>query len=172
MKDSKLFPRKVYNLEDNTKFQDLRNHMYDSVYLSNIYKTSKPVKVLKDFRLDLAVKSITKEQMYSKVCWLLNGKVKGLWDCKADDEIMTPSAQTITSKNSIFGNTYIKYKGVENISTDREILTSNAESFKNDISGGKSNIINSALNNEISPELTLSDLISRMNSFYQKQLMI
>ena len=49
MKDSKLFPRKVYNLEDNTKFQDLRNHMYDSVYLSNIYKTSKPVKVLKDF---------------------------------------------------------------------------------------------------------------------------
>ena len=49
MKDSKLFPRKVYNLEDNTKFQDLRNHMYDSVYLSNIYITSKPVKVLKDF---------------------------------------------------------------------------------------------------------------------------
>ena len=98
MKDSKLFPRKVYNLKDNTKFQDLRNHMYDSVYLSNIYKTSKPVKVLKDFRLDLAVKSITKEQMYSKVCWLLNGKVKGLWDCKVDDEIMTPSAQTITSK--------------------------------------------------------------------------
>lgn len=170
MKSTKLLPRKTYELKDLTKFHNLKNHMFKPEYLSSLYSNSLNAKIDKRFRVDLAVQSISKEQTYTKICWLLNGKLQGLWDFEEGNKFLAPAPTDITSKNSVILNKFEDHRSIQKLNLTKRQLKINAENFTNSLSSRS--ILQMAFNGELSSGMSVTDIVKKLNLFYKKELII
>jgi len=171
LKKSILLPRKVFKLNDGEIFESISTFIYEPKFLAQLFNSGTEYTIDDDFRIDSTAMSVQEDTDLIKLSLILNGRPKGIYDYKYQENVTIPEPIEISKINQDQMQKYHEYNDIINIDSTTDQIKTAYDNLMNLLQTSNTDL-QTQLNSTTLDFKTMDQLSYEINTRFGKQYII